>query len=74
MDSSESPGDTDGPGARLSEEPQEARGEPGSRDTGSDEPAGGPVDRPAGTSDEEDDTTIAPQETQAGAPDLQTGD
>ena len=38
------------PGAHLEEEPQEERGAPGSRDTGSDEPAGGPVDRPAGTS------------------------
>jgi hypothetical protein len=33
----------------LSEEPQEERGAPGSRDTGSDEPSGGPVDRPSGT-------------------------
>ena len=74
MDSSENTGDPDGPGARLSEEPQEARGAPGSRDTGSDEPAAGPVDRPAGTSDEEDDTAIAAQETESGAPDLQTGD
>ena len=31
------------------EEPQSERGAPGSRDTGSDEPGGGPVDRPAGT-------------------------
>jgi hypothetical protein len=30
------------------EEPQEARGAPGSRDTGSDAPAAGPADRPAG--------------------------
>lgn len=33
----------------LSEEPQEQRGAPGSRDTGSDEPSGGPTDRPSGT-------------------------
>lgn len=33
----------------LSEEPQEQRGAPGSRDTGSDAPSGGPVDRPSGT-------------------------
>lgn len=36
-------------GENLSEEPQEERGAPGSRDTGSDEPAGGPADRPSGT-------------------------
>jgi hypothetical protein len=34
---------------RLSEEPQEERGAPGSRDTGSDEPSGGPTNRPSGT-------------------------
>ncbi|OKH75040.1 hypothetical protein EB74_32985 [Mycobacterium sp. SWH-M5] len=33
----------------LSEEPQEERGAPGSRDTGSDQPSGGPADRPSGT-------------------------
>lgn len=33
----------------LSEEPQEARGAPGSRDTGADVPSGGPADRPSGT-------------------------
>jgi hypothetical protein len=32
----------------LSEEPQEKRGAPGSRDTGSDEPSGGPSNRPSG--------------------------
>lgn len=37
------------PGGHLSEEPQEERGAPGSRDTGSDEPSGGPTDRPSGT-------------------------
>jgi hypothetical protein len=36
------------PGNDLSEEPQSERGEPGSRDTGSDRPSGGPVDRPEG--------------------------
>jgi hypothetical protein len=36
-----------GPG--LTEEPQEERGAAGSRDTGSDEPSGGPVDRDSGT-------------------------
>ncbi|MGE5697453.1 MAG: hypothetical protein ACM4D3_20130 [Candidatus Sericytochromatia bacterium] len=39
-----------------SEEPQEARGAPGSRDTGSDQPSGGPADRPSGTY--EGDTTV----------------
>ena len=52
----------DVPGAHLAEEPQEERGAPGSRDTGSDEPAGGPVDRPVGTADEDDDTSIEAQE------------
>jgi hypothetical protein len=36
------------PGESLSQEPQEERGAPGSRDTGSDEPSGGPTDRPSG--------------------------
>jgi hypothetical protein len=62
------------PGEDLSEEPQEERGPVGSRDTGSDEPSGGPVDRPAGTSDEESDTSVKPQEAQhPDAPDLQSG-
>ena len=48
---------------------------PGSRDTGSDEPGGGPVDRPSGTSDADSDTTVDPQGAQQpGAPDLPTGD
>ena len=63
------------PGAQLREEPQSERGAPGSRDTGSDEPGGGPVDRPAGTADEDSDTTVDPQGAQhPGAPDLPTGD
>ncbi len=36
------------PGNQLSEEPQSERGEIGSRDTGSDQPSGGPTDRPEG--------------------------
>lgn len=36
-------------GEHLSEEPQDQRGAPGSRDTGSDAPSGGPADRPSGT-------------------------
>jgi hypothetical protein len=37
------------PSEHLREEPQEERGAPGSRDTGSDQPSGGPADRPSGT-------------------------
>jgi hypothetical protein len=63
------------PAAHLREEPQSERGAPGSRDTGSDEPGGGPVDRPAGTADEETDTTVDPQAPQhPGAPHQPTGD
>jgi hypothetical protein len=36
------------PGEHRTEEPQEERGAPGSRDTGSDQPSGGPADRPSG--------------------------
>jgi len=65
---------SDKPGEQLDEEPQEERGPMGSRDTGSDEPGGGPVDRPSGTADEDDDTGIHPQETQhPESPDLQSG-
>jgi len=52
---------SDTPGEHLAEEPQEERGAPGSRDEGSDEPGGGPVDRPAGTSDEDDYTSVDPK-------------
>jgi hypothetical protein len=62
------------PGEHLEEEPQSARGPEGSRDTGSDEPSGGPADRPAGGSDEESDTSVQPQSTQdPDAPDLPSG-
>ena len=65
---------TDTPGEQLAEEPQEERGATGSRDTGSDEPAGGPVDRPTGTSDEDDYTSVDPQdEDEAAAPTLPPG-
>jgi hypothetical protein len=65
---------SDQPGEQLEEEPQSERGPEGSRDTGSDEPSGGPADRPAGTSDEESDTSVEPQEAQEpDAPDLQSG-
>jgi hypothetical protein len=66
---------SDTPGEHLEEEPQAVRGDVGSRDTGSDEPAGGVVDRPAGTSDEESDTSVDAQGAQhEGAPDLPAGD
>ena len=65
---------SDTPGEQLEEEPQGERGPEGSRDTGSDEPGGGPVDRPEGTIDEESDTSIDPQGTQdLDAPDLPSG-
>ena len=65
---------SDQPGEQLEEEPQEARGALGARDTGSDEPSGGPADRPAGTADKEVDTKIQPQEAQEpDAPNLQSG-
>lgn len=61
-------------GQHLEEEPQQERGAPGSRDTGSDEPAGGPVDRPAGTSDSGDSSAIDPADTtHEDMPDLQAG-
>ena len=59
--------------APLQAEPQAERGAPGSRDTGSNEPGGGPVDRPAGTTGE--DTTVDSQGSQhPEAPDLPSGD
>lgn len=65
---------SDTPGEQLDQEPQEERGPEGSRDTGSDEPSGGPVDRPTGSADEESDTSMKPQEAQdPDAPDLQSG-
>jgi hypothetical protein len=66
---------SENPGDHLEPEPQAERGPMGSRDTGSDEPAGGPVDRPAGTADADTDTSVSPQEPQDDdAPFLQTGD
>ncbi|MET1061649.1 MAG: hypothetical protein ABWX71_02035 [Aeromicrobium sp.] len=61
-------------GVYLDEEPQEERGPMGSRDTGSDEPSGGPTDRPTGDADEKADTSVQPQEAQhPESPDLQSG-
>jgi hypothetical protein len=63
------------PATHLQPEPQAERGAPGSRGPGSEEPAGGPADRPAGTSPEDTDTTVDPQGAQhPDAPDLPTGD
>ena len=65
---------SDRPGEHLDEEPQEQRGPEGSRDTGSDEPSGGPVDRPEGTADSRSDTGVHAQDPQhPEAPDLQSG-
>jgi hypothetical protein len=50
------------PGAQLDEEPQEERGELGSRDEGSDEPDAGTPERPVGTSDASDSTGVNPLE------------
>lgn len=62
------------PGEHLEEEPQEERGAQGSRDTGSDEPSGGPVDRPEGVADAESDTSTNPDKSDdRDAPDLQSG-
>lgn len=61
-------------GEQLDKESQEERGAEGSRDTGSDEPGGGPVDRPEESGDEEADTSVHSQESQEpDAPDLQSG-
>jgi hypothetical protein len=63
------------PAAHLAEEPQEERGAPGSRDAGSDQPAGGPAERPAGTSAEDSDSNVDAQGVRhPGAPNLPTGD
>jgi hypothetical protein len=68
-------GDGGRPAASAQEEPQAERGAPGSRDTGSDEPGGGPVNRPAGAAEAKSDTTVEPQGAQhPGAPDLPAGD
>ena len=67
--------DSTEPGAHLQEEPQSERGAPGSRDTGSAAPGGGPVDRPAGSADEDTDTTVDAQGAQhPDAPHMPTGD
>ena len=58
----------------TTEEPQEERGAVGSRDEGG-PPGSGPVDRPAGTSDEDEDTGVAAQGTvDPDMPQMPTGD
>ena len=62
------------PGEHLEEEPQEARGPQGSRDTGADEPAAGPSGREEGRATEQSDTSAKPSEPgEPDAPDLQPG-
>jgi hypothetical protein len=65
---------TDTPGAHLEEEPQSERGPMGSRDTGSDEPSGGPTDRPAGVAEKDSDSSVDAQEPEHGGPTMPTGD
>lgn len=57
------------PRENVSEEPQEERGAPGSRDTGSDLPSGGPADRPSGTY--KGDESV-PSYDDGGKPDFET--
>ncbi|MDX6325024.1 MAG: hypothetical protein QOK15_1378 [Nocardioidaceae bacterium] len=65
---------SDQPGAHLEEEPQDERGPQGSRDTGSDEPAAGPADRPEGRATDQSGTSAKPSEAEhPDAPDLQPG-
>jgi len=64
---------SDQPSEHLEEEPQDERGPAGARDTGSDEPSGGPVDRPAGGSAADSDTGVKADESQDDAPNLQAG-
>jgi hypothetical protein len=65
--------DTSAPGSAR-EEPQEARGAPGSRDTGADEPAAGPADRPAGRTEDDTQVDDAARPVDPGMRDLPTGD
>jgi hypothetical protein len=63
---------TETAGEHLTEEPQSERGPMGSRDTGSDEPSGGPVDRPEGVAEKDDDSAVDPQGAEHGGPELQS--
>jgi hypothetical protein len=64
---------SDMPGEHLTEEPQSERGPMGSRDTGSDEPGGGPTDRPEGRVEDGSESVDA-QGSQTGEVHLPTGD
>lgn len=65
---------SDDAGAHHEEEPQEQRGAKGSRDTGSDQPAGGPADRPEGQVTDQSDTSATPSEPDdPDSPELQPG-
>lgn len=63
--------ETDG-GAGMTEEPQDERGAPGSRDGGGG-PADGPTDRPVGTSEARDETSVDPQDARGDSPHLPSG-
>ncbi len=65
-------GDTGGEPVTASEEPQDERGTPGSRDKGG-PPGAGPTDRPTDTSSAEDHTSVHPQESTEGGPTLAAG-
>jgi hypothetical protein len=60
------------PGGQPSEEPQEERGAPGSRDTGVDEAAGGPADRPSGTYRGDESVPAHHEEDKPGADSAET--
>jgi hypothetical protein len=63
------------PGEHLEEEPQSERGPVGSRDAGSDEPGGGPVDRPAGQADDSTGRSVDAQDPiDDEMPEMPTGD
>lgn len=65
---------SDQPGEHLEEEPQDERGASGSRDASSEAPGGDRSGRPAGTSDEQSDSTVTPEDSRdADAPYLQSG-
>jgi hypothetical protein len=64
----------DKPDTDAEEEPQEARGAKGSRDTGADKPSAGPAKRPAENAAKDADTSIRPQKpSDPDAPNLQSG-
>jgi hypothetical protein len=65
---------SDTPGEHLQKEPQSERGPMGSRDTGSEEPGGGPVDRPEGKVEQGSHSSVDPQEAAEDTVQLPTGD